>query len=81
MHMIKKIFRTIKNILFPKVYMPWEQPGITDLSSAELQELIALIDAHLAELDEVVHIKRIQSKPMSIDKTLRFTQSRGFFIS
>ena len=31
--------------------MPWEQPGITDLSSAELQELIALIDAHLAELD------------------------------
>ena len=29
-----------------------EQPGITDLSSAELQELIALIDAHLAELDE-----------------------------
>lgn len=52
MHMIKKIFRTIKNILFPKVYMPWEQPGITDLSSAELQELIALIDAHLAKLDE-----------------------------
>jgi hypothetical protein len=51
-HMIKKIFRTIKNILFPKIYMPWEQPGITDLSSAELQELIALIDAHLAELDE-----------------------------
>lgn len=48
----KKIFRTIKNILFPRVYMPWEQPGITDLSSAELQELIALIDAHLAELDE-----------------------------
>ena len=52
MHMIKKIFRTIKNILFPKIYMPWEQPGITDLSSAELQELIALIDAYLAELDE-----------------------------
>lgn len=51
-HMIKKIFKTIKNILFPKIYMPWEQPGITDLSSAELQELIALIDAHLAELDE-----------------------------
>lgn len=51
-HMIKKIFRTIKNILFPRVYMPWEQPGITDLSSAELQELIALIDAHLAELNE-----------------------------
>lgn len=50
--MIKKIFRTIKNILFPRVYMPWEQPGITDLSSAELQELIALIDAHLAKLDE-----------------------------
>lgn len=51
-HMIKKIFSTLKNILFPKIYMPWEQPGITDLSSAELQELIALIDAHLAELDE-----------------------------
>lgn len=49
MHMIKKIFRAIKNILFPKVYMPWEQPGITDLSSAELQELI---DKHLAELDK-----------------------------
>lgn len=32
--------------------MPWEQPGISNLSSAELQELIALIDAHLAELDE-----------------------------
>ena len=50
--MIKKIFSTLKNILFPKIYMPWEQPGITDLSSAELQELIALIDAYLAELDE-----------------------------
>lgn len=49
--MIKKIFSTLKNILFPRIYMPWEQPGITDLSSAELQELIALIDAHLAELD------------------------------
>ena len=46
--MIKKI-STLKNILFPRVYAPWEQPGITDLSSAELQELIALIDAHLAE--------------------------------
>lgn len=52
MNMIKKIFKAIKNILFPRVYAPWEQPGITDLSSAELQELIALIDAHLAELDE-----------------------------
>lgn len=41
-HMIKKIFSTLKNILFPRIYMPWEQPGITDLS----------IDAHLAELDE-----------------------------
>lgn len=49
---MKKILRFLKNILFPKIYMPWEQPGITDLSSAELQELIALIDAHLAELDE-----------------------------
>lgn len=48
----KKIFSTLKNILFPRIYMPWEQPGITDLSSAKLQELIALIDAHLAELDE-----------------------------
>lgn len=52
MNMIKKIFKAIKNILFPRVYAPWEQPGITDLSSAELQELIALIDAYLAELDE-----------------------------
>lgn len=49
---MKKILRFLKNILFPKIYMPWEQPGITDLSSDELQELIALIDAHLAELDE-----------------------------
>lgn len=52
MYMIKKIFRTIKNILFPRVYMPWEQPGISNLSSVELQELINLIDEHLAELDE-----------------------------
>lgn len=49
---MKKILRFLKNILFPKVYAPWEDPGITDLSSAELQELIALIDAHLAELEE-----------------------------
>ena len=49
---MKKILRFLKNILFPKIYMPWEQPGITDLSSDELQELIALIDAHLAKLDE-----------------------------
>ena len=49
---MKKILRFLKNILFPKVYAPWEDPSITDLSSAELQELIALIDAYLAELDE-----------------------------
>lgn len=24
--MIKKIFKAIKNILFPKIYMPWEDP-------------------------------------------------------
>lgn len=29
---------------------------------------------------ETTEIKRIQSKPISIDKTLRFTQSRVFFI-
>ena len=50
--MIKKIFSTLKIILFPWVYAPWEQPGSTVLSSAELLELIALIDAHLAELEE-----------------------------
>lgn len=49
---MKKILRFLKNILFPKVYMPWEEVGITDLSSAELQELIALIDEHLAELED-----------------------------
>lgn len=46
--MIKKIL----NFLFPKVYAPWEQPDIDNLSSAELQELTALIDARLAELEE-----------------------------
>lgn len=49
---MKKILRTFKNILFPKVYMPWEQTDINNLSSAELQELINLIDARLAELGE-----------------------------
>lgn len=49
---MKKILRFLKNILFPKVYMPWEQPGISNLSSTELQELINLIDEHLAELEE-----------------------------
>ena len=50
--MIKKIFRAIKNILFPKIYMPWEQNDLDNVSSAELQELITLIDARLAELDK-----------------------------
>lgn len=50
--MIKRILRILKNILFPKVYAPWEQPDISNLSSTELQELINLIDARLAELDD-----------------------------
>lgn len=42
----------VKNILFPKIYMPWEQNDLDNVSSAELQELITLIDARLAELDK-----------------------------
>ena len=48
---MKKILRTFKNILFPKVYAPWENPDIDALSLAELHELMALIDARLAELE------------------------------
>jgi hypothetical protein len=51
--MIKKIFRTIKNILFPKIYMPWEDPiNGSNLTHDERVEMIALIDNILANLDE-----------------------------
>lgn len=52
MKIIVRILRTFKNILFPKIYMPWEQNDFDNVSSAELQELITLIDARLAELDK-----------------------------
>lgn len=52
MKIIIRILRTFKNILFPKIYMPWEQNDLDNVSSAELQELITLIDARLAELDK-----------------------------
>lgn len=51
MKIIIRILRTFKNILF-KIYMPWEQNDLDNVSSAELQELIILIDARLAELDK-----------------------------
>lgn len=51
MKIIIQILRTFKNIL-PKIYMPWEQNDLDNVSSAELQELITLIDARLAELDK-----------------------------
>lgn len=43
MKIIIRILRTFKNILFPKIYMPWEQNDLDNVSSAELQELITLI--------------------------------------
>lgn len=53
MSMIKKIFRAIKNILFPRVYAPWEDPiNGSNLSHDERIEMIALIDNILADLDE-----------------------------
>ena len=51
--MIKKIFKAIKNILFPKIYMPWEDPiNGSNLTHDERVEMIALIDNILADLDE-----------------------------
>lgn len=50
---MKKILRFLKNILFPKIYMPWEDPiNGSDLSHDERVEMIALIDNILADLDE-----------------------------
>ena len=45
---MKKILRFLKNILFPKVYAPWEDP----INHDERVEMIALIDNILADLDE-----------------------------
>lgn len=51
--MIKKIFSTLKNILFPKIYMPWEDPiNGSNLTHDERVEMIKLIDNILATLDE-----------------------------
>ena len=47
---MKKIFRFLKNILFPKVYAPWEDP--INLTHDERVEMIKLIDNILATLDE-----------------------------
>lgn len=53
MNMIKKIFRVVKNILFPRVYAPWEDPiNGSNLTHDERIEMIALIDNILADLDE-----------------------------
>lgn len=50
---MKKILRFLKNILFPKIYMPWEDPiNGSNLSHNERVEMIALIDNILADLDE-----------------------------
>lgn len=50
---MKKILRFLKNILFPKIYMPWEDPiNGSNLSHDERVEMIALIDKILADLDE-----------------------------
>lgn len=50
---MKKILRFLKNILFPKIYMPWEDPiNGSNLSHDERVEMIALIDNILANLDE-----------------------------
>ena len=62
MKIIIRILRTFKNILFPKIYMPWEQNDLDNVSSAELQELITLIDARLAELDKLMnYVLQLQS--------------------
>lgn len=50
---MKKILRFLKNILFPKIYMSWEDPiNGSNLSHDERVEMIALIDNILADLDE-----------------------------
>ena len=50
---MKKILRFLKNILFPKIYMPWEDPiNGSNLSHDERVEMIALIDNILADLYE-----------------------------
>lgn len=50
---MKKILRFLKNILFPKVYAPWEDPiNGSNLTHDERVEMIALIDNILADLDE-----------------------------
>ena len=50
---MKKILRFLKNILFPKIYMPWEDPiNGSNLSHDERVEMIALIVNILADLDE-----------------------------
>ena len=47
---MKKILRFLKNILFPKIYMPWEDPiNGSNLSHDERVEMIALIDNILAD--------------------------------
>lgn len=33
MKIIIRILRTFKNILFPKIYMPWEQNDLDNVSS------------------------------------------------
>lgn len=50
---MKKIFRFLKNILFPKVYAPWKDPiNGSNLTHDERVEMIKLIDNILATLDE-----------------------------
>lgn len=50
---MKKILRFLKNILFPKIYMPWDDPiNGSNLSHDERVEMIALIDNILADLNE-----------------------------
>lgn len=59
--MIKKIFRAIKNILFPRVYAPWEQPGITDLSHIGMglaEDFSTCTPEIIAELEQMVDNRR-----------------------
>lgn len=50
---MKKIFKFLKNILFPKGHKPWEDPiNGSNLTHDERIEMIKLIDNILATLDE-----------------------------
>lgn len=58
MKIIIRILRTFKNILFPKIYMPWEQNDLDHIGMGIAEDFSSCTPKVLQELEEIVDNRR-----------------------